>query len=78
MRFLKENYQLKKRSIFNDVFKKSDYWVESLEILKLLTKGQDADIALAQIALDDKGRSIHVRQHALEVLIDQKKRFFLF
>jgi hypothetical protein len=65
----------KERGIFNDVFEKSDYWVESLEILKLLTRGPNADIALAQRALDDKGRSIHVRQHALEVLIDRKNDF---
>ena len=33
------------------------------------------DIALAQRALDDKGQSIHVRQRALEVLIDRKTGF---
>jgi hypothetical protein len=65
----------KERDIFNDVFLQSDYWVESLETFKLLTRGPNADMDLAQRALDDKGRSIHVRQHALEVLIDQKNDF---
>ncbi len=65
----------KEREVFNDVFQKSDYWVESLEILKLLTRGPKPDIALAQRALDDKGQSSHVRQHALEVLIDQEISF---
>jgi hypothetical protein len=32
-------------------------------------------MALAQEALDDKGQSIHVRQCALEVLIDRKTGF---
>ena len=65
----------KERGVFNNVFLQSDYWVESLEILKLLTRGPNADIALAQEALDDKGQSIHVRQRALEVLIDRKSDF---
>ena len=65
----------KEREVFHDVFQKSDYWVESLEILKLLTSGTNADLALAQRALDDKGQSIHVRQRALEVLIDRKTGF---
>ncbi len=65
----------KERDIFNDVFEKSDYWVESLETLKLLTRGPNADIALVQRTLDDKGQSIQVRQHALEVLIDRKSDF---
>ena len=65
----------KERDIFNDIFQRSDYWVESLEIFKLLTRGPNADIALAERTLDDKGQSIHVRQHALEVLIDRKTGF---
>jgi len=65
----------KEREVFHDVFQKSDYWVESLEILKLLTRGPKPDIALAQRALDDKGQSIHVHQRALEVLIDRKTGF---
>ncbi len=60
------------RDIFNDVFEKSDYWVESLESFKLLTRGPNGDMALAQRTLDDKRQSINVRQNALEVLIDQK------
>ena len=66
---------VEEREIFNEIFQKSDYWVESIEILKLLTRGPNADIALAQRALDDKGQSVHVRQLALEVLIDQKNNF---
>ncbi len=62
----------KERKVFNDIFQKSDYWAEGLNIFKILTRGQNPDIALAQRVLDDKGQSIHVRQRALEVLIDQK------
>jgi len=69
---------VKERDVFNDVFQKSDYWLESLEILKLLTRGPNADMALVQRTLDDKGQSIHVRQHALEVLIDRKNDFSSF
>ena len=71
----KGELSVKERDIFNDVFQKSDYWVESLAILKLLTRGPNADIALAQRTLDDKGQSIHVRQRALEALIDRKSDF---
>jgi len=71
----KGELSVKERDIFHDVFLQSDYWVESLEILKLLTRGPNADMALAQRALDDKGQSIHVRQRALEVLIDRKTGF---
>ncbi|MCP4267693.1 MAG: hypothetical protein GY777_19360 [Candidatus Brocadiaceae bacterium] len=63
------------RDIFYDVFEKSDYWVEGLESFKLLTRGPNGDMALAQRTLDDKGQSVHVRQHALEVLIDRKTNF---
>ncbi len=70
-----EDLSAEERDIFNDVFEKSDYWVESLEVLKLLTRGSNADIALAQRTLDEKTQSIHVRQCALEVLIDQKSDF---
>ncbi len=65
----------KEREVFHDAFLQSDYWVKSLEILKLLTSGPNADITLAQRALDDIGQSIHVRQRALEVLIDRKTGF---
>ncbi len=71
----KGELSVKERDTFNDIFQKSDYWVESLEILKLLTRGPNADVALAQRTLDDKGQSIHVRQCALEVLIDRKSNF---
>ncbi len=68
----KEDVSEKERVIFNDIFEKSDYWVESLEILRLLTRGPNSDVNLAMRTLDDKGQSVHVRQYALEVLIDKK------
>ncbi len=74
-RFFKGELSAMERSTFQEVFKRSDYWVESLEILKLLTRGVNADIALAKRALDDKGQSIHVRQYALEVLMDRNSDF---
>jgi len=61
------------RSALNEVFQESDYWVESVEILKLLTKGPDGDLALAKRVLEDKTRNEFVRKEALAVLIDQHK-----
>ncbi|VAX34796.1 hypothetical protein MNBD_UNCLBAC01-100, partial [hydrothermal vent metagenome] len=61
------------RKVFHEVFERSDYWVERVEIFKLLTKGEQGDLIFAQRVLrEENGSNSFVRQHAFEVLLDKK------
>ena len=71
--FFKGELNDTERNVFSKVFENSDYWVESLEVLKLLTQGPKGDLALAQHVLKDEGRSIHVRNYAFAALLDGKE-----
>lgn len=63
------------RRTFYQVFEKSDYWVESLGILKLLTQGEQGDLELAQRVALDESRGVHVRNSAFEALLDHGEDF---
>lgn len=71
--FFKQELSDDERFVLRDVFQKSDDWMERFEILGLLTKGTNPDLALAQNVLSDQGNDNLVRKKALEILIDRKK-----